>query len=173
MSHNIIIKVLILGSESVAKSNFKKIADRYFSIDYKPAVGVNILSKTISVDLYGEEVKILISLWDISNKSRFEEIRKIFYKGSVGALFVFNLSEISSWYNVIECYKEVESAIRNIPFLVIGNLQIPNKNQVKIPEINTWAENHDGVFIQIDPNDTTELEKAFKNLISKIMSIGK
>jgi len=90
---NVILKVLIIGSENVGKSNFKRLADKYFQTDYKPVVGVNVLSKTVLVNLEGKKINAIISLWDISSKARFEEIRKLFYKGGAGVLFVFDLSK--------------------------------------------------------------------------------
>lgn len=167
---DIILKVLILGSENVGKSNFKRIADKYFSTDYKVVVGVNVLSKMISVDINGKMIRAMISLWDISSNNRFEEIRKLFYKGGVGALFVFDLSKSSSWFHIIECYKEIAIKAQSIPFMVIGNLDEGKESKVDADAVKTWVEKHNGYFIQIDPKDTVLLEGAFKKLITEIVS---
>ncbi|MBN2155031.1 MAG: GTP-binding protein [Candidatus Lokiarchaeota archaeon] len=167
---NLILKVLILGTESVGKTNFKTIADKYFETDYKPVVGVNVLTKTVTVEIEGRPINTIISLWDISGKTRFDEIRKLFYKGGVGALFVFNLNKSSSWFHVIECYKEIEVAIKNIPFIVIGNLEKHRKSKVDIKEVIDWVEEHGGYFVQIDPENSSLLETTFENLITEILS---
>ena len=111
---------------------------------------------------------------DIVVRPRYvEEIRKIFYKGGVGALFVFDLSKPSTWYHVIECYKEIEGSLKNIPFMVIGNLETNNEVKINHKHAENWVVEKGGYFIQINPKDTSLLETTFVNLIKKIVSISK
>jgi small GTP-binding protein len=167
---DVVLKVLILGSENVGKSNFKRLADHYFQTDYKPVVGVNVLSKMVSVRVDGKTINAMISLWDISSKSRFEEIRKLFFKGGVGALFVFDLTKSSTWFEIIECYKEIVLKSQNIPFMVIGNLEHNAQSKIDIEDVKTWVKQHGGHFVLIDPKDSSLLEKTFINLITEIMN---
>ena len=167
---DVVLKVLILGSENVGKSNFKRLADRYFQTDYKPVVGVNVLSKTVPVRVGGKKINAMISLWDISSKTRFEEIRKLFFKGGVGALFVFDLTNSSTWFQVIECYKDIVLKSQHIPFMVIGNLEQEAKSKIDIEDVKTWVDQHGGHFVLIDPKNTSLLEKTFVNLITEIVS---
>ena len=168
MTH-ISLKVLILGSENVGEINFKKIVDRYFKTDYKKIVGVNVLSKSISIKLKERHVTALVSLWDISSKSRFEEIRKLFYAGGTGAFFVFDLSKPSTWYNIIEFYKEVEFEVQKIPFVVVANLDLKKEKAINTDDVQKWTEDHHGAFVLIEPDDFSLLESTFLNLIEKII----
>ncbi len=170
MAQNLVLKILILGSENV--ENYKIIADRYFSTDYKTIVGVNVLSKTIPVELEGKRVNSVLSMWDISSKSRFEDIRKIFFKGGVGALFLFDLSNPSTWYHVIECHKEIEVAFKKIPFMVISNLRSSKQITVNEKDIKAWVEQKGGHYIQIDMHNLSRLESTFKNLVAEILTIN-
>jgi GTPase SAR1 family protein len=164
------IKVLIIGTENIGEVSFKKIVDRYFQTDYKQIVGVNVLSKSISVPINEENIDVAVSLWDISSKKRFEEIRTLFYSGGAGAFFVFDLNKPPSWYQIIEFYKEVEIMVDKIPFTVVGYLETKQKTKIDFEEINTWAINHGGTFVKLNPNDFNLLESTFLNLIKKIMS---
>ncbi|TFG20684.1 MAG: hypothetical protein EU530_02625 [Promethearchaeota archaeon] len=168
MAQNLVLKILILGSENV--ENYKIIADRYFSTDYKTIVGVNVLLKTIPVEFEGKRVNSVLSLWDISSKSRFEDIRKIFFKGGVGALFLFDLSNPSTWSHVIECYKEIEVAFTKIPFMVISNLRSSKQITVNENDIKAWVEQKGGHYIQIDMHNLSRMESTFKNLVAEILS---
>jgi signal recognition particle receptor subunit beta len=170
MSHNLVLKILILGSENV--ENYKIIADQYFSTDYRSIVGVNVLSKTISVEFDGNRVNAVLSMWDISSKTRFEEMRKLFFKGGVGALFLFDLSKPSTWYHVIECYKEIEVAFKKIPFMVISNLHRKKKIVVNEKDVKTWVKQKGGHYIQIDSKNMARLESTFKNLVAEIVSLN-
>ena len=167
MKQSLILKILILGSDSV--ENYKNIADHYFSTDYKITVGVNVLSKTISIDINGKLMDITLSMWDISSKTKFDEIRKLFYKGGAGALFLFDLSKPSTWYHVIECYKEIEIALKKIPFMIISNL--PNTKEISINErdIQNWVKTKGGHYSQIDKSKMSQLETTFKNLVTEIL----
>jgi signal recognition particle receptor subunit beta len=170
MAQNVVLKILILGSDSV--DNFKVIADRYFSTDYKTIVGVNVLSKTIPVQHEGNRMNAVLSMWDISSKTRFEDIRKIFFKGGVGALFLFDLSNPSTWYHIIECYKEIEIAFKKIPFMVISNLPGKKKIMVNEKDVEEWVEQKGGHYTLIDMKNLTRLESTFKNLVAEIVTIN-
>ncbi len=170
MAQNLVLKILILGSENV--ENYKIIADRYFSTDYKTIVGVNVLSKTISVEHNRNRVNAILSMWDISSKTRFEEMRKLFFKGGVGALFLFDLSKPSTWYHVIECYKEIEVAFKKIPFMVISNLHGKKEIVVNEKDVKTWVEQKGGHYTQIESKNLTRLESTFKNLVAEIVSLN-
>ncbi len=168
MSH-ISLKVLILGSENVGELNFRKIVDRYFKTDYKKIVGVNVLSKAIGIEIDNKQINALVSLWDISTKTRFEEIRKLFYTGGTGAFFVFDLSKPQTWYHIIEFYKEIDFVLEKIPFVVVGNLDKGKEIAVNPQDIKEWVKNHNGIFIQIDTDDFSLLETTFLNLVKKIV----
>jgi hypothetical protein len=168
MSQVLVLKILILGSDNV--ENYKIIADKYFKTDYKITVGVNVLSKTIPIDLNGKILNVTLSMWDISSKTKFDEIRKLFYKGGAGALFLFDLGKPSTWYHVIECYKEIETALTKVPFMIISSLPKGGAISVNEQEVKNWVKLKGGHYSQIDKSNMSQLESTFTNLVTEILS---
>ena len=82
-------KVTLFGPGGVGKTSLllRYIKD-YFSEDLKKTIGSNFLIKDVEID--GKAVRLL--LWDIVGQPQFHKLRTIYFKGSNGALGVFDLS---------------------------------------------------------------------------------
>jgi Ras-related protein Rab-2A len=44
--------------------------------------------------------KVKIQIWDTAGQESFKSITRAYYKGSIGALLIFDLSEESSFFNL-------------------------------------------------------------------------
>ncbi len=112
-------KITLFGPGGVGKTSLllRYIKD-YFSDDLKKTIGSNFLIK--DVEIGGKGVRLL--LWDIGGQPQFHKLRTIYFKGSNGALGVFDLSsnqtllKIPGWISSIK-----KSVKRTIPMILIGN----------------------------------------------------
>jgi small GTP-binding protein len=111
--------MLLLGDPAVGKTTLvKKFIHGKFSSDYKMTIGVDIMRKDILID----DNQIILSIWDIAGQDRFRNFRNIFYKGSSGALIIFDLTRQSSFDNLVNWINELKQfASSDSPFIIIGN----------------------------------------------------
>jgi small GTP-binding protein len=93
MSHTIFFKILILGDSNVGKTSMMmRYTTNTFSTSYKATIGADFLTKTILLD----DKKITLQCWDTAGKERFQSLGTSFYRGTDGALFVYDVTNPSS-----------------------------------------------------------------------------
>ncbi len=114
-------KIVLLGAPSVGKTSLlHRFVDNKFKEDYSSTIGVQFLSKEVTIDERKEIIQFQI--WDVGGQSRFVDLRTTFYRGSHGALLVFDqtrektLDEILMWQAEL-----VKTLGKEVPIVLIGN----------------------------------------------------
>lgn len=88
-----VVKVIIVGDWGVGKTSLiRRFAENSFNHDYKPTIGVNIVTKI--VDVKGKKLKL--QLFDTGGQERLQPLRKKYYTGSNAVIFVFDITRASS-----------------------------------------------------------------------------
>ena len=130
-------KILLFGAEAVGKTSLiLRYVKNSFSDNIRKTIGANFLMKEI--DFENKHIKLII--WDIAGQSKFERMRDVYYRGSQGAIGVFDvtrpetLDEIPIWMKSIK-----ESVKSDIPILIIGksSAAIRNSRSTSLPNLFT------------------------------------
>jgi small GTP-binding protein len=88
-----VVKVVIVGDWGVGKTSLiRRFAENKFEHDYKPSIGVNIVTKVI--DVKGRKLKL--QLFDTGGQERFRPLRQRYYTGSNAVVFVFDITRAAS-----------------------------------------------------------------------------
>lgn len=117
--YDMIFKVVLIGDSGVGKSN---IMSRYlkdeFSIETKTTVGVEFGAKKI--ELNGNKIKAQI--WDTAGQERYKSITNAYYKGSKGALLVYDITKKESFDNIDRWILELKNnGESEVTIILIGN----------------------------------------------------
>jgi len=113
------LKYIIVGDYAVGKTSLCNVfAENRFQKDYKPTIGVAILTKTIRV-LPNMEVKLQI--WDLAGQQRFFEVMVDYYKGAKGGAVVFDITRVDSFESVDDWVETVRKHSGDIPLILVGN----------------------------------------------------
>ena len=125
-----VFKVIAVGDGSVGKTSITiRFCEGKFSQEYLMTIGANfgVKQQTIS---FGEEAKdIKLQIWDTGGQERFSPIRELYYKGALGALVVFDVTNRESFDHIPNWYSEIRKNISNIPITLIGNkIDLPNRS---------------------------------------------
>ncbi|UCG00288.1 MAG: GTP-binding protein [Candidatus Heimdallarchaeota archaeon] len=137
------VKVSLCGDGGVGKTTLR---DRYlgrgFQTDYIPTIGTDIVSKQIT--LYGSKSKkIKFQIWDLAGQPNYNQVRKLYFKSTVGAFLVYDITRpdtlfsLDKWMNKLNKY----SGSTDISIIVIGNkldLQDEVKDRVKSEEARKY-----------------------------------
>ena len=164
------LKVLLTGLATVCKTNLiQKFIKNRFQANYKLTVGVNILTKDVEFRL-GETATL--SIWDIGKQQRFKFIRSTFYKGSAGALLVFDLTREQTYIEIIKWFTEIKKFAGSIPFVLIGNnihlLKLIDKAIIR-KEAREFARNEGGIYIETSPTSIDVIEEAVREFTRRII----
>lgn len=116
-----IAKVIVCGDPEVGKTS---IILRYtlnaFKRTYLPSIGVNICEKTID----GEDYIFKFVIWDLAGQTKFQIMRKHFYKGADAALLVFDLTDLESFKSIQSWHQDLNKHLddpANLHCFIIGN----------------------------------------------------
>ncbi len=120
-----LFKTIIVGDGAVGKTALSlRFTEDKFQDSYKMTIGVDFSIKRMVMG--GKKVKI--QLWDTGGQERFSKIRPLYYRGALGCLIVFDVTNKVSFGNLDMWFKEVQDNCITIPILIIGN-KIDLKNR--------------------------------------------
>ena len=164
------LKVLLTGAKTVGKTRLiQKFIKNRFQANYKLTVGVDILTKDVE---FRQGETATLSIWDIGDQQRFKFIRSTFYKGSAGALLVFDLTREQTYIEIRKWFIEIKKFTGSIPFVLIGNkihlLKMIDKAIIR-KEAREFARNEGGIYIETSPTSIDVIEGAVRKFTRRII----
>ena len=140
--YDYLFKSIVVGDGGVGKTALTlRFSKDFFTEDYKMTIGVDFHVKTITIDTNEGPIKAKLQLWDTGGQERFSSIRPMYYRGSLGAVLVFDLTNSSSFDHLPQWIEEVRANIQaEIPLLLVGNKSdLIDQRAVSLEEINTFT----------------------------------
>ena len=142
--YDYLFKSIVVGDGGVGKTALTlRFSKGFFTEDYKMTIGVDFHVKTISIDTEDEgQLRVKLQIWDTGGQERFSSIRPMYYRGSLGALLIFDLTSYESFEHLPQWIEEVRANIKNeVPFLLVGNKSdLIDERAVTLEEINNFTE---------------------------------
>ena len=165
-----ILKIIVVGDMGTGKTSLiRKYVEGNFSEFYKITIGVDFASKSFKWD---SQTNVDVQLWDIAGQERFGNMTSVYYRESVGALVVFDISRPPTFEMTKFWKSDIDQKIQTseggpIPCLLVGN-----KIDLKTEE---WDRKHETIQqFSEDQNFInyfeTNLEDAIKFLIDYIIN---
>ena len=94
-------KIVIIGDGGVGKTSIRsKFLGKGLKTSYIETIGADFSTKTVLVETKKNSIPITFQIWDLAGQPKFEKIRQLFYEGSQGIIFVFDLSRLDSLENI-------------------------------------------------------------------------
>ncbi|KAF0042319.1 hypothetical protein F2P81_005851 [Scophthalmus maximus] len=165
-----ILTVVLIGDSGVGKSNLlSRFTRNEFNLESKSTIGVEFATRSIQVD--GKTIKAQI--WDTAGQERYRAITSAYYRGAVGALLVYDIAKHLTYENVERWLKELrDHADNNIVIMLVGNKSdLRHLRAVPSDEARAFAEKNTLSFLETSALDSTNVEEAFKNILTEIYRI--
>uniref|UniRef100_A0A6I8P0V2 RAB11B, member RAS onco family n=1 Tax=Ornithorhynchus anatinus TaxID=9258 RepID=A0A6I8P0V2_ORNAN len=157
--------IVLIGDSGVGKSNLlSRFTRNEFNLESKSTIGVEFATRSIQVD--GKTIKAQI--WDTAGQERYRAITSAYYRGAVGALLVYDIAKHLTYENVERWLKELrDHADNNIVIMLVGNKSdLRHLRAVPTDEARAFAEKNNLSFIETSALDSTNVEEAFKNILT-------
>ena len=160
-------KLIIVGDTGVGKTNIigKYIADS-FNENTKSTVGVEFFTKSFKIN----EDYIKLEIWDTAGQERYKSITSAYYKGSNGALLVYDITRTATFDDIEKWINEVKDVVEgDLKFVLVGNKSdLSNERKVETETALAKAQKLKMPLIETSAFNSTNIQKVFKIILIDI-----
>ena len=162
-------KVVVCGDPACGKtSTILRFTDRAFRRTYLPTMGVNITGKDVRL----EGSKAHLVLWDLAGQVKFQYMRRQFYTGARGILFIFDLTRAKTFASIPNWFDDIKSNMRQkeepIAILCGNKLDLEDQRQVSTEEAKKLANLLKLEYFETSALTGENIDEVF-NLIAKTL----
>ncbi|KAG6850173.1 GTPase Ypt2 [Arthromyces matolae] len=117
--YDFLIKLLLIGDSGVGKSCLLlRFCDDAWTPSFITTIGIDFKIRTIELD--GKRIKLQI--WDTAGQERFRTITTAYYRGAMGILLVYDVTNETSFNNIRTWHANIEQhASEGVNKILIGN----------------------------------------------------
>ena len=161
------LKILILGDSSVGKTSLLlKYADGYFPTMYVATIGVEYKIKKININ--GADINLQI--WDTAGQERFRSITKNFMKGADGIMYVYDITQKSSFDNLKSWIRSSEESTEGFKKLIAGNKSdLEIDRVVQNESLTKYCEDKNIKGLEVSAKTGSKVNEAFETLARLIV----
>lgn len=160
-------KIVLIGDSGVGKSNLiTRFTRNEFNLESKTTIGVEFAQKLKVIE--GKTIKAQI--WDTAGQERFHAIAPAYYRGAVGALLVYDISNSKSFDSVAQWLEKLKThADSQIVMMLVGNkVDLANLRTVKTEAGARFAQKERLAFIETSALSASNVELAFEKILKEI-----
>jgi len=162
-----LLKYIIIGDAAVGKSNLLlRYTHGQFKPEYQLTIGVEFGAKNIQINN-----KIFrIQIWDTAGQENFRSITRAYYKNSVCALVVYDISSRDSFNNVSTWVEDCKNQSPKTIFMaLVGNKSdLEDKRAVSYEEGKDFADKNEMMFFETSAKTGVNVDEIFSQTANEI-----
>jgi len=157
---NYLLKYIIIGDSAVGKSNIlTQYVYEKFSEEFQSTLGVEFAAKNAVID----NKVYRIQIWDTAGAESFRSITRAYYKNSVCAFIVYDITKRETFENVQVWLDDIKNQCPQTVLLVlVGNkLDLENERQISYEEGESFAQKNNMYFFETSAKTGVNIENLF------------
>jgi small GTP-binding protein len=161
------LKVVVVGDSGVGKTCFLiRFVRDMFDEESQPTLGVEFLTKIVQTDRH----RIQLQLWDTAGQELFRSVTRGYYRGSAGALLVFDLTSRDSFENIGRWLQDIRDVARSdVVALLIGNKSdLADQRVVTTEEASEFAKGHSMQYFETSAKTGANIAAAVEACVAVI-----
>ena len=165
------VKTVLVGESGVGKTS---IISRFITDSFDPEVlsssSAQFISKTIKIT---DEKSIKFDIWDTAGQEKFRSLAKIFYKDAKIIIYVYDITDKKSFDEIKNYwYKETsENFTGDVILALIGNkIDLYENEQVTDEEGKKFANQINAIFKTTSALSNIGINWLFENLGKKVLN---
>tara|TARA_B100000424_G_scaffold154225_1_gene117883 strand:- start:985 stop:1620 length:636 start_codon:yes stop_codon:yes gene_type:complete len=169
VEYDLYYKIIICGDSTVGKTSYVQLYSTDRMDNVVSTIGVDYISTGIKIKDEDKIKNIKLKIWDTAGQERFRSIIHRFYKDTNGALIMFDLTSRITFESLDYWYNELVNYITpDTPIVLIGNKCKDKNRTIIINEVNTWIENKNISYVEIDNLSRYNLDLPMQTITEKI-----
>lgn len=164
--YDYLFKLLLIGDSGVGKTSILfKFSEDTFSSAFISTIGIDFKIRTIEVD--GKRIKLQV--WDTAGQERFRTITTAYYRGAMGIMLVYDVSNVKSFDNISNWIRNIEMhATQDVELMILGNKCDVVEKRVSKERGEQLALQHSIKFLETSAKANINIEEAFTTLARDI-----
>lgn len=159
------VKLVMVGDSGVGKSCLlDKFLDDKSTNNFISTIGVDIKSREITV----KNKRVKIQVWDTGGQQRYRPVLASCYRGALGVIIVFDVTNKNSFNNIKQWIVEVEefSCSSTIPRILVGNkADLTDRREVEFEAAEDFARKNNISYIETSVMMQSNIKEAFLELV--------
>jgi len=168
-TYDFLFKLLLIGDSGVGKTCVLfRFAEDAFNSTFISTIGIDFKIRTIELD--GKKIKLQI--WDTAGQERFRTITTAYYRGAMGIMLVYDITNEKSFDNIKNWIRNIEEhATSDVEKMVLGNkCDMNDRRQVSKERGEQLAIEYGIKFMETSAKASINVEEAFFTLARDIKS---
>lgn len=118
-AYDYLFKLLLIGDSGVGKTCLLfRFAENSFNPTFISTIGIDFKIQTVEID--GKRIKLQV--WDTAGQERFRTITTAYYRGAMGILLVYDVTNKKTFENITNWLRNIEEhAAEGVEQLLVGN----------------------------------------------------
>lgn len=167
-TYDLLFKLLLIGDSGVGKTCILfRFSEDAFNTTFISTIGIDFKIKTI--ELRGKKIKLQI--WDTAGQERFHTITTSYYRGAMGIMLVYDITNAKSFDNIAKWLRNIdEHANEDVERMILGNkCDMEDKRVVSKDRGEEIAREHNIKFLETSAKTNINIETAFIELAEAIL----
>jgi len=166
-TYDYLFKLLLIGDSGVGKTCILfRFSEDAFNTSFISTIGIDFKIRTIELD--GKKIKLQI--WDTAGQERFRTITTAYYRGAMGIMLVYDITNEKSFENIKNWIRNIEEhASYDVEKMILGNkCDITDRRQVSKEKGEQLAIEYGIKFMETSAKASINVEEAFYALARDI-----
>eukprot|EP00088_Acartia_fossae_P006057 TRINITY_DN12766_c0_g1_i3.p1 TRINITY_DN12766_c0_g1~~TRINITY_DN12766_c0_g1_i3.p1 ORF type:complete len:202 (-),score=38.72 TRINITY_DN12766_c0_g1_i3:474-1079(-) len=167
-TYDLLFKLLLIGDSGVGKTCILfRFSEDAFNTTFISTIGIDFKIKTI--ELKGKKIKLQI--WDTAGQERFHNITTSYYRGAMGIMLVYDITNTKSFDNIAKWLRNIdEHANEDVERMILGNkCDMEDKRVISYERGQSIAKEHGLRFLETSAKTNVNVETAFLQLAESIL----
>ena len=167
ISFHYLLKYIVIGDSAVGKSNLLlRYAHDRFNDEYQATIGVEFGAKNVEIN----DQIYRIQIWDTAGQENFRSITRAYYKNSVCAMVVYDITNRDSFENIQSWIEDIRTqSPKTVLIILIGNkIDLDDRRIITYDEGNEFAIKNGLIFGETSAKTGEGIEEIFKKSAQEI-----
>lgn len=168
-----LVKIVLIGDTNVGKTNIlSRLVDNRFNSDSKATIGVEFGSKIFKFD----SSTVKVQIWDTAGQERYHAITTAYYRGSAGAVLVYDICNEASLDHIRSIWLMNLNTVleSSIPKMLLGNKHdLESERKIGTESGRALAVSENMAFFETSAFSGENINPAFESFVRTIYEMEK